>query len=103
MNPFITYNHRLPGIRGFINRTPMFAQVEKKKVSSSSELIALANEAFRSGRLRPGDRFPSPDQISKLTGATVVESLEAVTSLLKDGSIRQLPSGLLSISRHSVC
>lgn len=81
----------------------MFAQVEKKKVSSSSELIALANEAFRSGRLRPGDRFPSPDQISKLTGATVVESLEAVTSLLKDGSIRQLPSGLLSISRHSVC
>ena len=102
MNPFITSNHRLPGIRSFIKRNSMFRQVEVQTAHSSFELLALANEAFRSGRLRLGDRFPSPDEISKLTGAPLVESLDAVTSLLKAGSIRQLPSGRLSISRESV-
>ena len=65
----------------------MFRQAEKETVRSATELIALAKEAFRSRRLRPGDRFASPDQISKLTGATVAESLDAVTVLLKTGSI----------------
>ncbi len=80
----------------------MFQPVETKTARSSSEVIALANGAFRSGRLRPGDRFPSPDEISKLTGALVAESLDAVTSLLKAGSIQQLPSGQFSISRQAV-
>ena len=78
----------------------MFRPVEKVKARSASELIVLADEAFRSGRLRAGDRFPSPDEIAKLTGATVAESLDAVTSLIKGGSIRQHPSGRLSISRQ---
>ena len=103
MNPFLINNYRLPGIRSFIKRNPMFRQVKSKKVDSSSEVVALAKEAFQSGRLRPGDRFPSPDEISKLTGASVFESLDAVTNLLKSGSIRQLPSGQLSISRKMVC
>ncbi len=103
MNPFIINNHRLPGIRGFIKRNPMFRPVETKTARSSSEVIALANGAFRSGRLRAGDRFPSPDEISKLTGASVAESLDAATSLLKAGSIRQLPSGRLSIRRQRLC
>ncbi len=81
----------------------MFCQVKPKRAESSSKVIALANEAFQIGRLRPGDRFPSPDEISKLTGASVIESLDAVTSLLKAGLIRQLPSGQLSISRQQVC
>ncbi|YCM42869.1 hypothetical protein V2O64_16290 [Verrucomicrobiaceae bacterium 227] len=102
MNPFIPTNHRLPGIRSFIKRSSMFRQVEKQTVRSSSELIALAKEAFLSGRLRPGDRFPAPDEISRLTGATVAESLDAVTVLLKTKAIRQLPSGHLAIARHSV-
>ena len=87
MNPFIINNHRLPGIRGFIKRNPMFREVETKTANSSSEVITLANEAFRSGRLRPGDRFPYPDEISRLTGASFVDSLEAVTILLKEGTI----------------
>jgi DNA-binding transcriptional MocR family regulator len=103
MNPFFINNYRLPGIQSFIKRNPMFCQVKPKRAESSSKVIALANEAFQSGRLRPGDRFPSPDEISKLTGASVIESLDAVTSLLKAGLIRQLPSGQLSISRQQVC
>jgi hypothetical protein len=102
MNPFTITNYCLPGIRGFVKRGPMFRQVKSKTASSSSELIAYANEAFRSGRMRPGESFPSPDEISRLTGASVGESVDAVTSLLKAGSIRQLPSGQLSISRHPV-
>ena len=92
------HNYRLPGIRSFIKRSPRFRKVEMKTARSSSEIIELANEAFGSGGLRPGDRFPSPDEISKITGASVVESLEAVTALLKAGAIRQLASGLLSVA-----
>lgn len=102
MNPFIITNHRLPGIRGFIKRNPRFREVEAKRASSSSEIISLAVEAFRTGRLRAGDRFPSPDEVSKLTGASLVESLEAVTVLLKEGAIKQLPSGRLSIAPKSL-
>ncbi len=67
MNPFIINNYRLPGIRSFIKRNQMFRPVETKAARTSFELIALANEGFRSGRLRGGDRFPSPDEISKIT------------------------------------
>ena len=81
----------------------MFRPVETQPARTSFELVALANEGFRSGRLRPGDRFPSPDEISKMTGASLFECLEAVTSLLREGSIRQLPSGRLSIARRFVC
>jgi DNA-binding transcriptional MocR family regulator len=80
----------------------MFRQVGPQIAVSSSEVLALANEAFQSGRLRAGDRFPNPNEISKLTGASVAESLDAVTSLLEAGMIRQLPSGRLSISRRAV-
>lgn len=78
----------------------MFREIEIKAVQTSSELVTLAGEAFQSGRLTPGDRFPCPDEISKLTGAPLVESLEAVTILLKEGWIQQFPSGRLSISRR---
>ena len=77
----------------------MFRPVEKQPARTSCELIALATESFRSGRLRPGDRFPSPDEISKITGVSLIECLDVVTSLLKSGSIQQMPSGRLSISR----
>jgi hypothetical protein len=102
MNSFIAHNYNFTGIRSFIKRNPMFQQGEPQIAASSSEVIALANEAFWSGRLLPGDRFPSPDEISKLTGASVAESMDAVTSLLKTGSIRQFPSGRLSISQQAV-
>jgi DNA-binding FadR family transcriptional regulator len=81
----------------------MFLEMEKLAACSTSEVIALANEAVRSGRLRPGDRFPSSDEISKLTGASLVESLDAITSLLRSGTIRQLPSGQFAICRKLVC
>ena len=97
MDPFTATNFRLPGIRSFITRCAMFQQVETRKRYSSSELVAFANEAVRTGHFRNGDRFPTPDEISKLTGASVVESLDAVTILIKEGAIRQLPSGQLSI------
>ncbi|MFT6181551.1 MAG: DNA-binding transcriptional MocR family regulator [Akkermansiaceae bacterium] len=101
MNPFFINNYCFPGIRSFIKRNPMFQQVKTKTANSSSEVIAFANEAFQSGRLRAGERFPSPDEVSKLTGASIAESLEAVTRLLRAGSIQQLPSGQLSISKQS--
>ena len=100
MNPFTATNFRLPGIRSFITRCSMFQQMETRKKHSSSELVAFANEAVHTGHLRNGDRFPTPDEISKLTGASVVESLEAVTSLIKEGAIKQLPSGRLSILKQ---
>jgi DNA-binding FadR family transcriptional regulator len=102
MNSFTTSNYFLPGIRSFIRHNPMFRQIETRTAASSSVIIALADEAFQSGRLQPGDRFPSPDEIAKLTGASVAESLDAVTSLMAAGSIRQLPSGQLSISPQAV-
>ena len=80
----------------------MFRQLKPKIADSSSEVVALANEAFWSGRLVPGDRFPNPDEISKLTGASTAECLDATTSLLKAGLIQQLPSGQFSISRQAV-
>ncbi|MFT6862556.1 MAG: hypothetical protein ACJAVK_001114 [Akkermansiaceae bacterium] len=102
MNTLTVNNYSLPGIRKFIKENPMFRQVEPKIADSSAEVIALADEAFLSGRLLPGDRFPSPDEISRLTGASIAESLEAVTILLESGSIEQLPSGQLTISRQAV-
>lgn len=91
-------NYRLPGIRGFIKRSAVFENRNPSAVTSAKEIVAKIHHEFRSGNLKPGDYFPCPDELSKLTGAPLVASLDAVTQLIHSGRIRQAPSGSLSIS-----
>lgn len=98
MKLFSISNHRLPGISGFLKRNPMFRIRVDKSKPGAKEIVKETLEALRKGNLRSGEQFPTPGQISDLTGAKVTDSLEAVTTLMKSGALRQNSSGRLSIS-----
>lgn len=114
-NPPITMKNfpiphpRLPGISSFLKRSPMFKVAPSAPVPKASDLVKAAIEALRNGQYLPGDEFPVPEKISKNTGASLFDSLETVTFLLRAGSIHQDPNGRLLVaaneeytsSRHS--
>jgi len=101
MNLFTNSNLRLPGISGFLKRDPMFHQREDSGEAGRTALIKDIFRTLKNEKVRAGDQFPTPGQISDLTGASLVDSLDAVTALLKSGAIRQSASGRLSVSLHS--
>ena len=101
MNILTLASRHLPGSRGFIRRSPRFRHPAIGNASSASELVDAVADALRTGRLQGGDAFPNPDRRSQLSGAPLVESLDAVTSLLRSGLIRQDPSGRLSVTSAS--
>jgi hypothetical protein len=98
MSPFSVTSRRLPGISGFLKQSPMFREVGHQENPTQPDLINAAISAVRRGRYRPGDRFPNPGEITELTGASLVDSLGAVSSLLKSHVIYQTPSGSLFIA-----
>ena len=95
--------HRLPGIRGFTRRASMFRPLGGPSAPTAAELVVTAIEDFRDGRLRPGQEFPTPETLSQITGAPLATSLEAVSTLLGHGLLRQQSSGKLSIAPHPAC
>ena len=80
----------------------MFRRLQKPVQVSSREVVDAARAALKSGRLQPGDPFPTADEISDLSGARLVDSLKAVTTLLQSGSILQDASGRLTVGPHEV-
>ncbi len=100
MQLFTKSNLRLPGISGFLKRESMFRERESPAEADTAELVKEIFKTLKNEKVRAGDQFPTPGQISDLTGATVADSLDAVTSLMKSGAIRQSASGRLSISPH---
>lgn len=80
----------------------MFRRLQKPAQTSTRELVDAANSALRSGRLQPGDPFPTADEISDLSGARLSDSLNAVTALLQAGSIRQDAFGKLTVAPPEV-
>ena len=93
-------NQRLPGIRSFIRRNAMFRPIELKTANSAADIVAMTHEAIQSGKLRVGDTFPVPDDLAKRTGARLVDSVDAVATLLKERSISQQSSGRLLVVRR---
>lgn len=98
MTSFSITSRRLPGIHGFLKQSPMFREVDHQKTPSQPDLINAALKAVKLGRCRPGDRFPNPGEITQITGASLVDSLETVNSLLKARVIFQTSSGRLFVS-----
>lgn len=98
MKQFSITDLRLPGIRGFLKRNPMFRITPDQSSPSVRELVEAAKEALRGGKFLPGDEFPVPEMITRATGASLFDSLEAVTYLLKSGSIHQDPRGRLIVA-----
>lgn len=76
----------------------MFRRIRESRPATVDELVAAAKAAVRSGRMRPGDPFPTPDEVSDLSGAPVADCLEVVTALLQAGAIRQDASGNLTVA-----
>ncbi len=98
---FVSFTpYRIAGIRGFVAKTPMFRILKSKVRPTKPDLIHAAVEAVREGQLRPGDRFPTPGEIVEFTGATLVDSLEAVNTLLWERRIKQDLSGRLFVSKR---
>jgi hypothetical protein len=98
MTPITITSRRLPGIQGFLKKSPIFRNVKRNSHPSRPELIEAAVTAVRTGEYRPGDRFPTPGEIADLTGASLIDSLDAVSSLLRLHVIHQTSSGRLLIS-----
>lgn len=101
-NCFIHACRRLSVTKGFIDDSPMFRRLQTTPKTNPSDLVDAAKAAIKSGRLRPGDQFPTADVISSLSGARLVDSLNAVTALLQAGSIRQEADGRLRVSPHGM-
>ena len=101
-NCFIHASRRLSVTQGFIKRSPMFRRIQKSRRTTTDELVLAAKTAVRSGRMRPGDPFPTPEEISDLSGAPLADSLNVVIALLKDGAIRQDQSGQLTVAPPEV-
>ncbi|MCH7228873.1 hypothetical protein [Haloferula sp. A504] len=101
-NCFIHACRRLSVTQGFIKRSPMFRRLQKPTGATTPELVDAAKAALKSGRLRPGDPFPTADEISDLSGARLIDSLNAVTALLQAGAIRQDASGKLTVAPPEV-
>lgn len=76
----------------------MFRRIQHSRRATTDELVLAAKTAVRSGRIRPGDPFPTPEEISDLSGATLADSLNVVIALMKDGAIRQDRSGYLTVA-----
>lgn len=97
-NCFIHASRRLSLTEGFIKRSPMFRRIRKPRPTTTDELVQAAKAAMKSGRIRPGDPFPAPEDISDLSGAPLTDCLNAVTALLQAGAIRQDDSGKLTVA-----
>lgn len=97
MNFMKTGIPRLPGSRSFMRRSPMFRVTEDTARPSSKQLVETISESLRSGQYRPGEGFPNSRQLADLTGASPLDSLKAVTYLLKAGFVRQLTTGQLVV------
>lgn len=91
-------SHRLPGVKGFLQLCPRFKVRRTTFSLSSDELVRQATENCRDGILKPGDSFPRPEESSRMSGASPVICLQAITCLIQSGKIRQLPSGRLVVS-----
>lgn len=98
MTPITITSRRLPGIHGFLKKSPIFRNVKRHSHPGLPELVDAAVTAVRTGEYRPGDRFPTPGEIADLSGASLVDSLDAVSSLLKLHVIHQTSSGRLFVS-----
>jgi DNA-binding transcriptional regulator YhcF (GntR family) len=99
MNLMKTGIPRLPGSRSFMRRSPMFRVTEHTARPSSKQLVETISESLRSGHYRPGEGFPNSRQLAELTGASPIDSLKAVTYLLKAGWVRQLTTGQLVVAK----
>jgi DNA-binding transcriptional regulator YhcF (GntR family) len=77
----------------------MFRVNEECARPSSKQLVEAISESLRSGEFRPGEGFPNSRQLAELTGASPIDSLNAVTYLLKTGFVRQLGTGQLVVAR----
>lgn len=80
----------------------MFRRLQKPSKTNPGDLVVAAKAAIKSGRLRPGDSFPTAEEISSFSGARLVDSLNAITDLLKAGSILQDASGKLTVAPDEV-
>lgn len=99
MNGLLLHTKLLPRTLGFIKRSPMFRDMPEPSKASAMEVVKAAGKAYEAGSLRPGDRFPTPDQISKFSGMQLTESLKAVNVLLESALIRQDLFGRLSVAK----
>jgi len=79
----------------------MFRTPHREARPSFSEVAKTMLEAIREGQFRDGERFPNPDEIAQLTGATLVDSLQVVSTLLSDRTIMQDFSGRLFVSQRN--
>lgn len=101
--PFLNNcNSWLPGSRSFLGHSAMFRVTKPAAQPSYQQLFEMLTASLRTGNYRPGEGFPNSRQLVGLTGASPIDSLKAVTKLLKAGAVRQLPTGQLVVVRAEV-
>lgn len=81
-----------------MKRSLMFTIPEKSEGGPAERIVGAFLKEIRMGSLRPGRGFPSAPRLSRMTGESPADCLEATTRLIDEGWLRQLPDGGLIVA-----
>lgn len=96
------YDMYRPGLRSFRSRSPLFRLSAQQETSAASQIVSGVLAELKRGVLREGGAFPSPERLSRLTGESLLDCVEAQNQLLDLGVLRQSARGELFVRGHTL-
>ena len=92
--------NNVPGSRGFLIRSGMFA-VPGETLRAGERLAGAVSEKIKTGVLKPGQHFPDAERMAEVTGESRTTCLDALTELLRRGLLRQTSEGHLFVNEEA--